>query len=246
MSSIQSVAGQPGRALALEADAPRRAAVGDDLVAQRDQLVPRLGDLVAGGVEVVLRVPDHALEVDVGRAGRSACPRTRRARRRTRRAGSFSSSMSKPRSSSGDDRPESASVGDRAGLGHGGDVERAALGADLELLLEVARPTRSRRCSRSPTLISSSKIVLVRVDLLGLTGAQQVRPCRCPLASPRPPWRRRPRSSVSPARHRRRRRRRSGARPASAATISGIDQPCDNRMCVSPSLGLSLDCRRRP
>ena len=67
MSSIQSVAGQPVAPLALEADAPRRAAVGHDLVAQRDQLVPRLGHLVAGRVEVVLRVPDHALEVDVGR-----------------------------------------------------------------------------------------------------------------------------------------------------------------------------------
>ena len=66
--------------------------------------------------------------------------------------------MSKPMSSSATMLPGVDERRDRARLRHGRDVERAALGADLELLLEVAGRTRSRRCSRRPTLIMSSKI----------------------------------------------------------------------------------------
>ena len=46
--------------------------------------------------------------------------------------------MSKPDVLERDDVARLGQVGDRAGLRHGGDVERAALGPDLELLLEVA------------------------------------------------------------------------------------------------------------
>ena len=49
------------------ADAPRVGAVGDDLVGQGDQLVPRRGDRVALGLEGLDRVPDGRLDVGLVR-----------------------------------------------------------------------------------------------------------------------------------------------------------------------------------
>ena len=68
--------------------------------------------------------------------------------------------MSKPRSSSEIDVARVDGLVDHGpGLRGQRDVERAALGADLELLLEVVRRPRSRRRSRPPALIRSSTSV---------------------------------------------------------------------------------------
>ena len=55
------------RAGAAGADAERMAAVGDDLVGEGDELVPGLGNRVALGREGLDRVPDHRLDVGLGR-----------------------------------------------------------------------------------------------------------------------------------------------------------------------------------
>ncbi len=56
--------GPAGGSLRLDADAPGGVAVIGDLLGERHQLVPGGGDGVAGGVEVVLGVPDQALAVE--------------------------------------------------------------------------------------------------------------------------------------------------------------------------------------
>ncbi len=56
--------GPAGGRLRLDADAPGGIAVIGDLLGQRHQLVPGGRDGVAGGVEVVLRVPHQALAVE--------------------------------------------------------------------------------------------------------------------------------------------------------------------------------------
>jgi hypothetical protein len=63
MSSTQSVAGQPGGRTRAEADAPRRAAVLDDLLGQRLQVLEGLRDLVAGLLEGLGRVPHQRFHV---------------------------------------------------------------------------------------------------------------------------------------------------------------------------------------
>ena len=64
ISSIQSVAGQPVAAPDLDADAPGCIAIGLDLVAQRQHLIPGRRDGVPSGIEVVLRIPYQALAVE--------------------------------------------------------------------------------------------------------------------------------------------------------------------------------------
>ena len=54
-----------GRAARAETDAPRRAAVGDDLLGQRLQVLHRRRHFVAGVLEVLRHVPDEALHIDL-------------------------------------------------------------------------------------------------------------------------------------------------------------------------------------
>src|SRR5918998_353486 len=170
---LHPVGGRPaGRALGLEPDAPRRAAVLDDLIAEGDQVVPRLGHLVAGGVEVVLRVPDHALEVDVG--GQAVVLAVDLAERHEALAERLVELVDvEAEILEGHDRACLDQIGDRSRLGHGRHVEGAALGADLELLLEVAD-----RLDLDGVLgVRVDHVVedrLVGVDLLRLAGAHQV------------------------------------------------------------------------
>ncbi len=58
-----------GRRTRAEADAPRGAAVLDDLLGQRLQVFHRLRNLVAGFREVIRHVPDQALQVGLPREG---------------------------------------------------------------------------------------------------------------------------------------------------------------------------------
>ena len=61
---LDPVGGDPaGRIAVLDRGAPRVAAVGDDLVAERDELVPRGRNGVAGLREGLDRIPDDGLEV---------------------------------------------------------------------------------------------------------------------------------------------------------------------------------------
>jgi hypothetical protein len=132
------VGGRPaGRTAALEPDAPRGAAVGDDLVAQGEQVVPGLRDLVAGLVEVVLRVPDHRLEVDVGREAPVLAlvlgqADVVRAEQILELADVEAEVLERH------DRPGLGLSGDTTRLGHERDVERLAFRTDRKLLLELA------------------------------------------------------------------------------------------------------------
>ncbi len=138
MSSIQSVAGQPVGPPLSKPDAPRRPAVGHDLVGQREQLVPRRRDLVAGGVEVVLRVPDHALQVRVGgepvvlalelAERHEVLAEGRLERRRCRSPGPRARWRC----------PTAACAGTAPGCGSRMMSRVPRLGPDLELLLELA------------------------------------------------------------------------------------------------------------
>ena len=147
MSSIQSVAGQPVSpplSKPTHHGVPPSSTIWSLSAIRSSQVV---GHLVAGGVEVVLRVPDHALEVDVGRqavvlAVVLAEGHERLAEQVVQLVDVEAQVLERH------DVARLGQVGDGAGLRHGGDVERAALGPDLELLLEVADRARPRRRSR--------------------------------------------------------------------------------------------------
>ena len=64
ISSVQSVAVQPVAAPELDADAPGGVAVIGDLLVQGHQLIPGLGDCVAGCIPGLLGIPDQALAVE--------------------------------------------------------------------------------------------------------------------------------------------------------------------------------------
>ena len=179
MSSIQSVAGQP---VAPPLSKPTHhgvlpsATIWSLRAMSSSQVV---GDLVAGGVEVVLRVPDHALEVDVGRhAVVLALVLAERDERLADECRS-SSSMSKPMSSSDTIWPCL------------GQVRRSAPGCGTAATSRVPPSARIWNCSsKSPTDSTSTVVVglgvdqlvedlLVGVDLLGLAGAHERR--RSPL-----------------------------------------------------------------
>ena len=82
--SMKSVPGQPLRVARLEAEAPRRATVSHDLMRQRDELVPRVRNLVPGLAELGLRVEHETLQVDAQRNRRDRHhPRGVRHRHRT-------------------------------------------------------------------------------------------------------------------------------------------------------------------
>ena len=231
---LHPVGGRPaGGALALEADAPRRAAVGHDLVAERDEVVPGLGHLVAGGVEVVLRVPDHALEVDVGRHAvvlavvlaerherlAEQVVRARRCRSPCPRAPRSSPASARSAMAPGWGTAATSRVPPSAWIWNCSSKSPAEL--DLDVVVGVG----------VDQLVED---LLVGVGLLGLAGAQQRPRCRC--SQPARCRRRRRRR-----RHRRRRRRRrTPRRRAPARTVGSAVFGISS---VSPPVvGLCVSC----
>ena len=144
MSSIRSVVCQPVAVGRLDADAPGAATVGDDLVGEGDQLVPRRRHGVARGLEGLDRIPDDRLDVDlVGEAPGPVSVGVQRHGRRVRLGEQLRASMH------GGDvedlRPLLAVLVDGGGLGQLDDVRcRAAVERHVDERLVLAGRDRRR------------------------------------------------------------------------------------------------------
>ena len=230
MSSIQSVAGQP---VSPPLSKPTHHGVLPSatiwsLRAMRSSQV--VGDLVAGGVEVVLRVPDHALEVDVGR--QAVVLAVVLAERHERLAEEVVELVDvEAQVLERHDVPASARSAMAPGCGTAATSSvppsawiwncwaKSLAGLDLDVVVGLG----------VDQLVED---LLVGVGLLGLAGAQQLDGAGVLARAPPPS----PPSSVVPPRRRRRRRRRRTPAATSARATSGISSRRRSFSCCGVSL----------